>query len=267
MFSYYLQNRSYYYANDTEVIAHILELNTIMAEADESDHFFIPINFEEGRYDRWSSIGDFLASGRVSNTISLRVWPSIKKRCKLLERSYMALSEMNLIHLQTANAFLGPLFYLKTNNLLTTYDDYILFRRSNALKLVNGRTFGKCCSICLDHVFVTRETSDMVEPLGSMVVTVFNLLLELNAYINHSWISGDFNERDVSANTTLTITDESDTVKQNPILRQQRYFRIPDFGGQYCFLHIKKGNLRIHIFADSTTKRVFVPYIGPHLST
>lgn len=227
----------------------------------------MPKSFEDERYDRWSSIGEFFSSGRVPKAISLRIWPSIKKHCKLLEGSYMALSDMNLIHSQTVNAFLGPLFVYKTKNLLTTFIEYDSFRRSNANNIVDGRTFGKCCSIFLDHVIVMREANDMVKPLGSSVVTVFNLLLELNNYIADYWISGDFNEGDVSSKTSLTITDESDTVKQNPNLKQQRYFHIPGFGGQYCFLHIKKGHLRIHIFVDNTTKRVFVPYIGPHLST
>lgn len=65
----------------------------------------------------------------------------------------------------------------------------------------------------------------------------------------------------------VVISDESDTVKQKPKLKSARYFNIPDVGGQYCFLHIKAGDLRIHIYPHEAKKIVYVAYIGSHLPT
>jgi hypothetical protein len=107
----------------------------------------------------------------------------------------------------------------------------------------------------------------MVKPLGTKVPVVFKQLIELNEYIDKFWEKGPFNEGDVMAKTTLTISDESNTVKQNPHYKNLRYFNIPGLGSQYCFKHIKQGSLRMHYYEDNTNRIIYIPYIGSHLRT
>lgn len=100
-----------------------------------------------------------------------------------------------------------------------------------------------------------------------MVKQIYERLLQLDHYLLYEWKKGAFNEGDVAAKPPLTISDESDSVKRDRAYNHHRYFRIPEIGGQFCFLHIKTGALRFHIYPDDSRKTIYVPYIGPHLPT
>jgi len=117
------------------------------------------------------------------------------------------------------------------------------------------------------RVIITTDACAMVRPLGKFIKQVFGQLIVLDEYIQKAWTNGTFNEGNVAANTSLDITDESTTVKQNPSYNQYRRFRIPGIGSKYCFIHIKTGALRFHIYPDNTNRVIYVPYIGKHLPT
>lgn len=265
MFSYYLQDRSYYFANDSEVICHIQSLNKIISEADSNDHFYKSSMFEVGPYDKWNTIGEVLDSERVPNSIRIKIWPSIKKRCKEINTRYMSVADMNKVQFDTSNAFLGPRFLKGSIGLIVNFNEYVTFRAIMTTRIVDGNNFSKCCEIMFKKVVVTRDAAAQVKSLGQNVKKVFTQLLEFDSYLRKNWVEGVFKIKDVEDNTTLDISDESDTVKLNPKFNQYRYFRIPSIGGQFCFVHIKLGNLRCHIFADEKDKKVYVPYIGAHL--
>ena len=82
-----------------------------------------------------------------------------------------------------------------------------------------------------------------------------------------SWsLGGGFRLSVLQQEYGMDISDESDTVKNTPRLRQQRYFRISnERGRQYCFFHIKLGNIRVHIYPEEQERVIYVAYIGPHL--
>lgn len=265
MFCYYLQHRSYYYASDKEVISHVQEINTIITSRDKYDHFIVSDDFDNAKFDRSTTIGDFFGSSRIPNAIRIRLWPSIKKHCKIVKKDYSSPNEMNSDYSKTSNAFLGPRFYHRTLNLIVCRKHYSQFRKEKALVMVNGTRFGNCCEIVLKNVVVTPDGLNKVKPLGHMVQPIFTQILELDEYIKKYWNQGSFSITDVRANTSLDISDESNSVKQNPHLKHYRYFNIPGFGGQYCYPHIKIGDLRIHLFVDEASKKIHIPYFGPHL--
>lgn len=265
MFCYYLQHRSFYFASKNEVLLHIQELSKILSLADINDEFLIYNRFDEARYDRFSSLGDFFLSTNVTDAIRIRIWPNIKKRCKIVKDDYLSLPDINSKRPKTSNAFLGPRFYFKIIELVINCEQYRLFRTEKLLTMLNGSSFANCCSIGLKSVIVTKDAIKMVRPIGNLASPVFRQMMELDAYIYKYWKNGAFNVADVTAKTILTISDESDTVKQKPHLKQYRYFNIPGYGGQYCYLHIKIGGIRVHIYPDNAKREIYVPYIGPHL--
>lgn len=267
MFSYYFQERSYYYANDEDVKSHILAMNKIVSSSDNYDHFLMSDGFDGAIYNRWITIGSFLNSTNVPKSITNKIWPSIKKRCKIVHGKYMTFNDMNKDCYRTSNAFLGPKFYRPYLGLIMNFDQYVEFRAIMAIRKVEGNNFGKSCEVLLKNIVVTKDAMGMVKPLGQNVKTIFAQLIEFEDYIRDSWTTGSFSIEHVKEHTKLDISDESESVKKDPQYNYHRYFKIPGVGSFYCFIHIKKGDLRFHIHVDNKNKRIYVPYIGPHLPT
>lgn len=269
MFSYYFQDRSYFFAKDKDVVDHLIALNKIVANSDQFDHFIQPQNFYDGIYDRWgNTIGSVLKDIiRTPKYIIERVLPSIQKRTKVIANSYMAITDMNADYQKTSNAFLCATTRMPAVGIVVDYQDYISFRSFIISQTIGPQNFKKCCLMMLKKVVLTTEAFDMVRPYGKIARQVFERLQQLDYYLLYEWENGPFNEGDVKVKTPLTISDESDSVKRDRAYNHHRYFRIPNIGSQYCFLHIKTGVLRFHIYPDNDTKTVYVPYIGPHLPT
>lgn len=269
MFSYYFQDRSYYFAKDKDVICHLNAVNKIVANSDQFDHFVQTQDFYDGIYDRWgNTIGSVLKdSNRTSKFIVERVLPSILRRTKIIANSYKSIADMNVDCHNTSNAFLCATTRMPAIGIVVDYQDYVSFRSFIITQTIGPKNFKKCCLAMLKKVVLTKEAFDMVRPYGKMVRQVYERLQQLDYYILYEWKNGTFCEGDVSAKTPLTISDESDSVKRDRTYNHHRYFRIPNIGSQYCFLHIKTGALRFHIYPDNDTKTIYVPYIGPHLPT
>lgn len=267
MYSYYLQDRAYYYASDLDVVNHIQSLSKILSNADSNDHFLKSADFEKGKYDRWDDIGGFLSSSRVPSAIRTRIWPSIQKRIKVIPMNFMSLISMNQNILHTSNAFLGPKFSSHALGLIINYNQYVHFKTTLTTNNVDGTNFGKSCNILLKNVIVTNDAKNKVKSLGQDIKSIFMKLLELEDYVRSYWTKGAFSIENVKANTKLDISDESDSVKNDPMLNHYRHFRIPEIGGKDCFIHIKKGGWRFHIYPDDGSRKIYVPYIGPHLPT
>jgi len=63
---------------------------------------------------------------------------------------------------------------------------------------------------------------------------------------------------------------ESETVQQDPELKKERLFRMPDGTSKYFFDHLGftgKYCGRIHFWPDKANKRCYIGYIGKHLKT
>lgn len=267
MFSYYLQGRSYYFASAKDVEKHLIDLNKIIANQNEYDHFYKSKDFENGMYDRWgTTIGTYLNGTNIPKFLKERVLPTIFKRIKVIDKSYMSVTDMNIDYHNTSNAFLCAKTFRPANSVIVNYLNYVDFRAFMTLQSVGQANFQKCCKILFKRVVVTEDACTMVRPYGKQIKQVFEQLHILDDYVQTAWNKGDFNMGDIVANTSLDISDESDTVKRNPQYNQERYFKIPGIGSKFCFLHIKTGNLRFHIYPDNTNKKIYVPYIGPHRS-
>jgi hypothetical protein len=108
---------------------------------------------------------------------------------------------------------------------------------------------------------------------GSFSTTIFDQIKEsiiaLNSFCE-KWNSGIFNnyshENLRKTGLNHNVSGESSTVLQDRTLRSEREFWLPEGNKELFENHIKltKG-YRIHFYADSRSKRVYVGYIGNHL--
>lgn len=74
------------------------------------------------------------------------------------------------------------------------------------------------------------------------------------------------NARDYMPQWQCKVTDESDSVKNNPRLRDTRRFRSCNGSNELFMWHARYGNSgRIHLRFDASTYEVEIGYIGPHL--
>lgn len=94
----------------------------------------------------------------------------------------------------------------------------------------------------------------------------YQCLEQLKILENYSkdWNEGNFSYRDLNATTAINLSPESNTTMNK--YRAERVFSLPNGKTAIFELHIKLGEVRIHILEDNTTKKIMVGYIGKHLS-
>ena len=270
MFNYYWQERTFYNRSIDEIENHINNLTMIISKADEYDHFYKSktfFSFPSGKHD---TIGDVLFAKLKNEQLKLRIVPTILKRFASIDESFVQQNQMQDRFPSYFNAFLGPKFVNvnKAVCYLVHINDYHFFRDSNLENTVDTRNIEKYHHIVSKQVIMTSEAIEMVKSKGDCVRKLFGAIKELQKYIDDGNWTGRFDEHDVSQKTNINISDESDSVKQNPHLKQLRLFSVPNNGNQYCFLRIKDGrDTRFVIYPDEKEKKVYVVYVGAHLPT
>jgi len=66
----------------------------------------------------------------------------------------------------------------------------------------------------------------------------------------------------------LNVSGESQSVANNPEMRSEREFYLPNGKKEFFENHIKLGNgIRIHFYQNADDKKIYVGYIGKHLPT
>lgn len=85
------------------------------------------------------------------------------------------------------------------------------------------------------------------------------------------WLAGEYVEyrheylRDLGL--AAEVSGESDSVANDPQKKKERMFWLDDGRQVYCENHIKlPDGYRLHFYADAANKRVYVAYLGPHLT-
>lgn len=166
------------------------------------------------------------------------------------------------------NASWGINFNPKRDDNLTNLSEYETFRKRKAIDRIlttNFKDFEK---------FVFKKIvfcPDVYGQIASLDKNSFSIILpdliKLDSY-NEQWKSGHCAAAIINKIVGLNISEESDSVNNDPKLRGKRFFKLPDGRTEYFEMHIKKSSgLRIHIFADDAQKQIYVGYIGTHLQT
>lgn len=102
----------------------------------------------------------------------------------------------------------------------------------------------------------------------SLQIVDFKRLMAVLTNLN-SAIAVSKNLEELGQNSTLTITNESDTTMNNKALAKLREFKHPTLGKTTFEPHIKNfvNGKRMHILPDYEEKKVCIGYFGHHLKT
>lgn len=269
MFNYYWQERAFYNATVDETSRHLQEINDILSVADHKDHFYRNTKFTECSYGKKLKIFDLLYSYIPDMQLKMRVLPLLMQRFQVTDRSYVEPKQMYADFPKQYNALLGPRFVNVQNSkcFIVTKTDYLDFREDILINCVDVKNFETFCTTYLRHIVITQDAFKQAKFHAKDISKVYIDLVKLDDYIQKGLWRGRFNWIDVGSQTGIDISDESDSTKQDPKLSHRRHFVIPGIGGKDCYIHIKPGSIRMHIYPDDVTKIVHVPYIGRHLPT
>ena len=117
------------------------------------------------------------------------------------------------------------------------------------------------------HLTLCGEVENQLLLIGAS--PQFNQIVERLVEFDNAvknWKTGSFSYKEINKTYALRISPESDSTISK--FGNERLFRLPGSNmREYFFLHIKTGELRFHFYPDNVTKKVYVGYIGPHLST
>lgn len=104
-----------------------------------------------------------------------------------------------------------------------------------------------------DVLFKARDALNVLESFGE------------------KWLTGEYVEyrheylRDVGL--AAEVSGESSSVNDDPKKKKERMFWLDDGRQVYCENHVKlPDGYRLHFYADSIDKRIYVAYLGPHLT-
>lgn len=171
----------------------------------------------------------------------------------------------------TLKAFLGIEFKdlaISADKQIKDKDDYLEAKMNYLLDHINAANLWENRENLFPGLILCGEVEDQCSTLGDSpeFKKILSRLMELNRF-STNWKSGGFNQKEVVATYGLNITPESKTTMDNEKYKQERIFKLPNGNKEVFELHIKTGSLRIHIYPDNEMHKVYVGYIGKHLST
>lgn len=170
------------------------------------------------------------------------------------------------------NAFLGIDFRdieISSNRQITNKDDYLILSKANLWDKITSKTFWKDKTKLFPSITFCDKVETQCAELGNSpdFYKILFRLKELNN-VAKEWTVGAFNHKEVVANVGLIISTESESTLNNEKFRQERIFKLPSGDSKLFDLHIKiGGGLRICFYPDNDDKKIYVGYIGKHLST
>ena len=201
--------------------------------------------------------------------LTTRVIPSMFRRMK--HTSFKIVDNIAALNTQYPDVWSNSLwgwFEKEDQHHICSFDFFCSNRKSIAKDFSAGMNFQNTMSLLLDKVQISSNALEQIRHLGNGddFKKVLNSICLLDCYNTTCWISGGFQVSVLQRSYNVTISDESDTVKKKPQLKQKRYFKVSDkIGSQYCFYHVKLDDIRMHIYPDESEKIIYVTYVGKHL--
>lgn len=169
-----------------------------------------------------------------------------------------------------SNAFMGIDFkdldiaeykQIKDNN------SFLNFKNKNLWNL-SFRNFWSKREQLFPNLILCGEVEDQISRIGDS--SYFNQIVDKLRSLNEAtaqWQNenGDFSYKSVNRDFPLRISPESDKTMEK--YGNERLFSLPDGRREYFELHIKTGELRFHFYPNNIERKIYVGYIGSHLST
>ena len=181
------------------------------------------------------------------------------------------IDELAQVFPNSAAGFFGIIFpklgidekFCVRNNI--EFMEFKLFFSSLLFASLSSSNFSKLKKDCFPKIDFCGESEQQLLSFGDG--KFFRQCIEQLYILQNQikdWKTGVFNYQDVIKNTALNISPESSSTMGK--YKHERLFSTPKGGSSYFDLHIKLGNLRIYILEDNDNKKIFVGYIGPHLT-
>ena len=243
----------------------IEDLNKALLKKSKNEVFYEDYSFYTVGHSDGLSLCAKLAQSHPY--LTNRVVPSMLKKMRHTPTINDDITQLATDYSEAWSNSLWGWFASEDRHHIRSYNFFCSNRKSIAKGIINGMNFDDVSSLLIENVRITEKAMDQICHLGGgdNFKRVLDTICSLDSY-NNSWSSGRFHVRALQQEYNLDISDESDTVKNKRQLKQQRYFNISDkIGSQYCFLHVKMGSTRMHIFPDEDERVIYVAYVGPHL--
>ena len=194
-------------------------------------------------------------------------------RCKFLEqltpheKKPKSLKELQVVFPNAVFGFLGinfpqlginEKFCVNTNKVFSEF-------KSHWQTLITHNNFSELKLECFPNIIFCDNSEDQLKNYGTG--RYFNQCLgqfiELESYLKE-WTQGNFRYQDLKNKTNITLSPESATTMRK--YKNERIFSLPNGKKDVFELHIKLGDIRIHVLEDNYQKKMMIGYIGPHLT-
>jgi len=262
----FLSNEAIDVADLTKFEDGINHLNLICQEQD--DMFLRSQDIWNYQFN-FGFLGDLFSSNVLSVEFLSRVLPVfIEREFKQIPQNFQTEKDFDTQYSNDCNGFLGidfSLLSIAIERRISNTDDYNNFK-NYCLSKIDFRTFWENRERLFSNLILCGKVESQIQNIGnsSHFNQVISRLKELDNYLE-TWNKGRFSYKDVNLKTNLRISPESTQTMGR--YQNQRTFTLPNLGVTVCELHIKTGEFRFHFYADETTRKVYIPYIGGHLDT
>lgn len=266
-FNFYLANIGYEKASITELEESFITLNKIaVTDAKPEDTFlksktFFEINTSEG------SLFEILFSqdSKFKNKeLSKLVLPRMLGKINDIEENFETLNEIDRHCTDEYNAFWGACFEEENDRHINTEEKYHSFKKLKIQEITKGIEIWERRSLLFKRIELCPEVEEQLK--NGYTEQILDKLRILDKYCQDYWTGGSFSHKDATQRVALDISLESASVMNDPKKKRMRMFKLPN-GKTECFeLHIKTGNLRFHFFPDNNNLKIYIGYIGTHLS-
>jgi hypothetical protein len=132
-------------------------------------------------------------------------------------------------------------------------------------KKINNQNFTNLKTDCFPNIIFCDKSVEQMLSFGNgkYFKQCLDQFIILEEYLK-LWKKGEFNYQDLNENTQITLSPESKSTMGK--YANERRFALPDSNTDIFELHIKLGDIRIHILEDNKLKKIMIGYIGSHLS-
>lgn len=138
--------------------------------------------------------------------------------------------------------------------------------KSYCQNIINSRNFWELKEECFSKLTFCKNTRKQIEKLGTSdyFAQVMQQLIKVNDFLILSK-NDPFSYKRLKDQTAIDISPESPSTLAK--FGEQRVFPLPSGGTALFDLHIKCGDIRIHVLQKEEINELYIGYIGKHLDT
>lgn len=266
MFNYYICEQSYQLIGIEALQNNLIRLNSILVLNDEYDHFYRSEELWNVMIENELDFSTCVFSALPDKQFMRNVLPKMLMRqiyqCKPIADKV----DLDKVFPNNLNAFWGEVFLPKETFCLSTIEDYKIFRHTSVLENITSQNFWQWKDNLFEKIRFCDGVKEQIEKMGSsrFFQQMVSRLVDLDNY-NKNWTQGTCTPSQINEATSLRVTNESETIRNDKTLKNYRMFQLPNGKTEYFEMHIKTGELRIHFFPLEVEHTIYIGYIGSHL--